>query len=115
MMSDWLVYATASLGALIGLLGGAVGTWFSIRNTQSAEERAFVARAALLLWVALLVCGGLPMVMALLGFWPFWVLSITMSVVWIGLGPFILWANRRQAAVRRRQAEAAREGSADES
>ena len=36
----------AIAGAVIGLAGGAVGTWFSIRNTNGPRERAFMVKAA---------------------------------------------------------------------
>jgi hypothetical protein len=40
-------------GAGLGGLGGLVGTYFSIRNTNGPRERAFVVRSAVLCWLAL--------------------------------------------------------------
>jgi hypothetical protein len=37
---------------VIGVLGGLIGTYFSIKNTAGAHERAFVIRASVLCWVA---------------------------------------------------------------
>src|SRR5262249_14628033 len=39
-------------GAVLGVLGGVVGTYFSIKNTAGPRERAFMIRAAALAWVA---------------------------------------------------------------
>lgn len=42
----------AIVGSVLGLLGGAVGTYFSIRNTRGPKERTFVIKAAGITWVA---------------------------------------------------------------
>lgn len=39
------------VGAAIGILGGALGTYVSIRNTQGPRERAFVIKASVICWV----------------------------------------------------------------
>ncbi len=39
------------IGSAIGVLGGAVGTWCSIRNSGGPLERAFMVRVALLCWL----------------------------------------------------------------
>lgn len=38
------------LGGVLGLVGGIVGTYFSIKNTESPEERTFMIRAAAVFW-----------------------------------------------------------------
>jgi hypothetical protein len=38
-------------GRVIGLLGGAVGTYFSIKNTVGCRGRAFMVRMAAVTWV----------------------------------------------------------------
>jgi uncharacterized membrane protein YfcA len=38
-------------GSVVGVLGGAVGTYFSIKNTSGPRERAFMVRMAALTWV----------------------------------------------------------------
>jgi len=38
-------------GGLIGLAGGVVGTYYSIRNTRGPLERAFVIRSAVVCWI----------------------------------------------------------------
>ena len=42
----------AIVGSVLGLLGGVVGTYFSVRNTQGPRERAFVVKAAAVTWIA---------------------------------------------------------------
>ena len=37
-------------GIVIGSTGGIIGTYFSIRNTESARERAFMIRASVVVW-----------------------------------------------------------------
>lgn len=39
------------LGSVIGVLGGAIGTYYTIRNTRGPRERAFVVKASVLCWV----------------------------------------------------------------
>ena len=39
-------------GGVVGVFGGAVGTYFSIKNTGGPRERAFMVRMAALTWVA---------------------------------------------------------------
>jgi hypothetical protein len=41
------------VGSAIGILGGIVGTYFSIKNTRGPRERAFVIKASLVAWVLL--------------------------------------------------------------
>jgi threonine/homoserine/homoserine lactone efflux protein len=43
------------VGGIGGLAGGVVGTYFSIKNTNGPRERAFVTKAAIICWVAVLV------------------------------------------------------------
>ena len=40
------------VGGGLGLLGGAIGTWFSIKNTNGPRERAFMIRVSVIAWVA---------------------------------------------------------------
>ncbi|RME96253.1 MAG: hypothetical protein D6766_01215 [Verrucomicrobia bacterium] len=46
-------------GGFIGVAGGLIGTYFSIKNTNGPRERAFVVRSATVCWVAVLVFLGL--------------------------------------------------------
>lgn len=40
------------VGGGLGLAGGVIGTWFSIRNTSGPRERAFMIRVSAIAWVA---------------------------------------------------------------
>lgn len=50
-----LGWAIGLVGAAIGVAGGLFGTYASIRATQSDRERAFVARASIVMWIAIIV------------------------------------------------------------
>ncbi|MDD2456635.1 MAG: hypothetical protein PHG96_02585 [Kiritimatiellae bacterium] len=50
-MMDIGIVIAVSAGCLIGLGGGVIGTWASIRNTNGPRERAFMIRASVVMWV----------------------------------------------------------------
>ena len=101
MDSIMLAKLGGTAGVVIGLLGGAVGTYFSIKNTQTPAERRFMIAASIVLWVAGLLLIALPMVLAFSGVIPRWSPWIPFAVFFIALGPMIRWANRRQSELRR--------------
>jgi hypothetical protein len=41
----------AIVGSALGVIGGLIGTYFSVRNTNGPRERAFVVKAAAIAWV----------------------------------------------------------------
>ena len=85
-------------GGLVGTLGGAVGTYFSIRNTAGPRERAFVVRASVLCWVAVV----LFLIALILTPRPYaWLLWVPYSLL---LPLAILAWNRRQALIRSEEA-----------
>ena len=43
------------VGGIIGTAGGLLGTYFSIKNTKSPRERAFVIKASIACWIFVLV------------------------------------------------------------
>lgn len=49
-MNPALIGAIA--GVAIGVIGGVIGTYASIRNTSSPRERAFTVRASAIVWIA---------------------------------------------------------------
>ena len=53
--SDPWVWGGSIGGALIGLLGGAFGTWNSLRHTKPGREREFMRRVSFLAWGFVLV------------------------------------------------------------
>ena len=89
----------AVLGPILGLLGGIVGAWCSIRNTRSPRERRFVIRMIVLLW--LLLCGliGAPLVLMFTGIVPGWFYWTCFTVFFCTLMPLIVWGNRRQRQI----------------
>lgn len=89
----------AILGPIIGLLGGVLGAWCSIRNTNSPRERRFMIQATILLWVLLAVLVGVPLTLVLAGLIPKWVCWVCWAVFFAGLLPLILWTNRRQRRI----------------
>ncbi len=50
---------TGVTGGIIGVLGGAVGTFFSIKNTCGPRERAFMVRSAVVCWLGITLFLGL--------------------------------------------------------
>ena len=47
------------VGGGVGLLGGVIGTYFTIKNTKGPRERAFTIKGAILGWIfiALFIAG----------------------------------------------------------
>jgi hypothetical protein len=86
-------------GSALGVLGGVVGTYFSVRNTNGPRERAFMLQLAAVCWVAM---------------------AAFLAAMWLTPMPFrvLLWipcagalplairaANCRQAQIRQEEAE----------
>jgi hypothetical protein len=89
------------VGGVIGLAGAAIGTYFSIKNTHSPRERAFMVQSAVVCWVAGLVFLTLLFVLPN----PYrWLLWIPYSIM-LPLG--IIYGNRRQQAIRQEDAQQA--------
>ena len=42
----------AIIGSVMGIAGGAIGTYMSITNTNGPMERAYMIRASIVVWVA---------------------------------------------------------------
>ena len=63
----------AILGPIIGLLGGILGAWCSIRNTNSPRERRFMIRMTVFVWPLLLALLGVPLTLAAINLrWTAW-------------------------------------------
>jgi hypothetical protein len=86
------------LGPLLGVLGGAVGTYFTVRNTEGPRERAFTIKGAVVCWVlvALFLMGALLMP------------GRVRFALWVAyamlLGVGIRWWNMTQCRIRREEA-----------
>jgi cell division protein FtsW (lipid II flippase) len=87
----------ASAGSALGILGGIVGTYFSIRNTNSPRERRFMIYAAVFAWFILGLIGAVVFVMPPLRAWGW-----TPLVVTVVTGVPII--NRRVERIRREEA-----------
>ena len=48
-------YIGAIIGCTIGLIGGLIGTYCSIRNTNGPKERAFMIKASIAVWAGILL------------------------------------------------------------
>ena len=82
------------VGSAIGVLGGAIGTYFSITNTKSPEERRFMIHASLAVWLAV------SLFLAAVFLLPRpWIDAVRLLYV-ISLIFVIHYINRRQAAIR---------------
>lgn len=84
-------------GGIIGLAGGGVGTWFSIRNAEGPRERSFIIRSAVVFWIAMLLFITLFFVLPEPYRWFMWV---PYSILF-PLG--IIYVNRRYQAIRRKE------------
>jgi len=89
------------VGSVIGVLGAFIGTYFSIKSTKTAAERRFAVKCALGVWVAGTLLIGLPLVLFLAKLIPQWLYWVTYIMFYILLVPTILWANKRQVALRK--------------
>lgn len=95
----------AIIGGVGGLAGGIIGTWFSIRNTNGPRERAFTIRMS-----ALTLCSVLLFLTLLF--------ALPRSLNWLLWGPYMLllvigisYWNRRQAQIRKAEANNADAGA----
>jgi hypothetical protein len=88
------------IGGVLGLLGGAVGTYFSIRNTAGPRERLFMVQVAIVAWIVVsaFVLGLLTLPQ------PYNFLLWVPYGIALPLG--IFWSNRRQRVIRSEEASA---------
>ncbi len=42
-------------GGVLGFLGGAIGTYFSIKNTNGPREKSFMVKCAVVGWIAIII------------------------------------------------------------
>lgn len=43
------------IGTVVGFAGGIMGTYFSIKNTNSPREKAFMIKCAIVVWIGIIV------------------------------------------------------------
>ena len=84
----------AGVGTIIGIIGGAIGTYCSIRNTKSEEERRFMIQASIACWAFIIAFFA-----ALL-----WLPATYKSFLWIAyavaLPTGIYYTNKRQKRIK---------------
>jgi hypothetical protein len=91
------IWVGAIGGSVIGIIGGVIGAYFSIKNTLGPRERAFMIRGAII--CAILVTAFLVALWLIPG-WYRHLLWIPYAVV-LPMG--IRYMNRRQAQIRREE------------
>ena len=88
----------AVVGSAIGIVGGAVGTWASVRNTHGPRERRLMVRAAIGAWIFVTAFVVLLLVLPSPYRW----------LIWIPYGLLLPWAiislNKKQRAIRLEEA-----------
>ena len=87
------------LGGVLGIAGGIFGTYFSIKNTNGSRERAFMIKASVIGWIAILVFLGLMFVLP----------NPYRYFLWIPYGILlhlgIVTGNRKQQKIRREESQ----------
>ncbi len=101
---DWAAFAGwggAIIGTLLGFAGGAFGTWCTLRSAQGPRERAFLVRASIVIWIAVL--GFLAAVL----FLPAPYKHLIWAPYILGLMGGVRLLNRRIEQIRREESHAA--------
>ncbi|MBB4284668.1 hypothetical protein [Roseospira goensis] len=80
-------------GTLIGLAGGAYGSWCSIRNARPGPPRRFMVWSVVILWLVLGVLMGL-IGLVVAGMLPRWTVWVAQTAFLLALGPAIVLGNR---------------------
>ena len=87
------------IGGVIGVAGGVFGTYCSIKKTNGPRERAFMIKASVIGWIALLVFLGLMFVLP----YPYrWFLWIPFGLL-LPLG--IIVSNTKQQKIREEESQ----------
>jgi hypothetical protein len=99
-MEIW-IWVGAIGGTLIGVTGGVIGTYASIKNTRGPRERAFMIQAAIACWILISAF--------VVGLWliPGWYKNLLWIPYVVVLLCCIRYWNNRQAQIRQQEAEKA--------
>jgi len=92
MNSGILIGITFSVS--LGVLGGAIGTYFSIKNTSGPRERAFMIRVSIFTWIAVSIFVAALMLLPKPYNWLLWIpygIALPLTI--------IRW-NKRQMEIR---------------
>ena len=82
------------IGGILGLAGGAIGTYASIKNTGGPRERQFMVRTAIVVWVVVTLFVILLFVLPSPYRWLIWI------PYGVALPLAIVSLNRKQQAIR---------------
>src|SRR5262245_30794797 len=98
MNDTWWIWTIAILGPAIGVAGGLLGTYLSIRNTRGPRERSLMIRVALLCWLLVIAfSAGIFLI-------PTWHKHLLWAPYVVVLFLLIRWCNRSQARIRQEEA-----------
>lgn len=97
MMVGW---AGGILGCVIGLAGGIFGTCCGIKNTQGPRERAFMVKASVVCWAAVILFLGLMFALPK----PYCHLLWIPYAILLPVG--VVFSNRSQQRIRREESQA---------
>jgi Ca2+/Na+ antiporter len=86
-------------GSVIGLIGGIIGTYFSIKNTNGPRERAFMVKAGIVCWIAILLFFGLMLALPSPYRYFLWI----PYAILLSLG--IVFGNRTQRRIRNEESQ----------
>jgi hypothetical protein len=87
------------VGGVVGILGGMAGTYFSVKNTKSPRERAFMIKASIVCWVFVLsFVFGLCLI-------PGFYKTLLIPIYLVGLLAGISLGNKKQSQIRSEEAK----------
>ena len=88
------------IGSIGGIAAGAFATWWSIRSTRNEDERKFMVQMATTIWLGFAALVFLPIILEIKGIMPLWVHYIGLVIYFIGLGPWLVYANKKLEEIR---------------
>ena len=92
-------YIGAIIGCTIGLVGGLIGTYCSIKNTVGPKERAYMAKASMVVWLGIVLFLGLMFALPNPYRYFLWIpYSVLLPLV-------IICGNKKQQSIRREELE----------
>ncbi len=87
------------VGGVLGLAGGIIGTYLSIKNTNGPLERSFMIKSAVICWIAIFIFLGLLVGLP----------NPYRYFMWIPYGILlplgIIYGNRQQQAIRKQESQ----------
>lgn len=94
-------YIGAIVGSILGLAGGIIGTYFSIKNTNGPKERTFMIKASVVAWIAMGIFLALLFLLPNPYRWLVWI----PYTIFLPIG--IIYGNKRQTKIRMEESKTA--------